>query len=341
MKSRPIMMALAMSATALSAQEEVKKPEPAQPAQPAVNGEVKIGPVTVAVATASTAGPAVEKKEPYLGVVTEPLSPQLRAQLGIPEGMGLSVEAVAKGGPAEKAGLQKYDVLKKFNDQLLTSSDHLATLVKAAGKGTKVSLTLVRKGAEQVVDVTIGEHTTTANGTFALSFGDVVPGVSVQIQNLDQALQGIANGIQDKWKPQPGAKPGAEEIEKMRMHRERIEQQVRDATRKAQEAAEKAKQAAKNAAPKAGGQVYSYYAQPHTQSTIVIKNGDLEITISETNGKRQVKINDGGAETFSGPLNTEKDHDAVPDKYRDKVLEAEKKLKGPDKKGDGHEKPSI
>ena len=95
---------------------------------------IEVGPVAVSVAVSGNEGEKGSKTA-FLGIVTASLAPQLRAQLNLPEGMGLSVEAVAKDSPADKAGIKKYDVLKKFNDQMLCAQEQLAVLVKAAGKG--------------------------------------------------------------------------------------------------------------------------------------------------------------------------------------------------------------
>ncbi len=96
--------------------------------------------------------------QPFLGVVTSPVPAALTAQLGLSEGFGLLVEEVMPDSLATSAGLQKYDVLKTFNDQQLINPDQLATLVRAAGMDKEVTLTLLRKGQEQRVTAKIAER---------------------------------------------------------------------------------------------------------------------------------------------------------------------------------------
>ncbi len=95
--------------------------------------------------------------QPALGIVTAPVGPQLQAQLDLPAGMGLVVEVVEPAGAAAAAGIQRFDILRKFDDQLLCSPEQLQALAKAAGKGKEVNLTVIRAAQERQVAVTLGD----------------------------------------------------------------------------------------------------------------------------------------------------------------------------------------
>lgn len=95
---------------------------------------------------------------PYLGVVTGPVDPALSAQLGLAGGLGLMLESVEAGSPAATAGLQRFDVLRALNEQLLFNTAQLAGLVRLYGTGTEVRLTVLRKGQEQTITVKIGDQ---------------------------------------------------------------------------------------------------------------------------------------------------------------------------------------
>ena len=101
--------------------------------------------------------PAPQQLRPYLGVVTTPATPAVAAQAGLAEGFGLVVEEVLADSPAKTAGVERYDVLTKFDDQKLVDPNQLAALVRAAGKEASVNLTALRKGAEKSFTVKIGE----------------------------------------------------------------------------------------------------------------------------------------------------------------------------------------
>jgi len=98
------------------------------------------------------------KKVPFLGVATENASPALRAQLGLGEGMGLVLKAVVDDSPADKAGLKKFDVLVRFNDQMIVDMRQLQVLVSNSKEGQSVNLTIIRQAKEQTLPVKIGMH---------------------------------------------------------------------------------------------------------------------------------------------------------------------------------------
>lgn len=100
------------------------------------------------------------KKEPvtYLGVLVAPIEPVVSAQLGLQKGIGLTVNHVAEDSPAEKAGLEKFDILKLLNDQILINPRQFQVLVRSKEEGDKIMLTILRKGSELKLEVTLGKH---------------------------------------------------------------------------------------------------------------------------------------------------------------------------------------
>jgi len=96
-------------------------------------------------------------KLPFLGVATTPLAPSLRDHLGLPHGFGIQVQQVEPGSPAAKAGIERHDVLVRFDDQRLISPEHLSLLVRSAKAGERVELSVVRRGEEQRLTATLGE----------------------------------------------------------------------------------------------------------------------------------------------------------------------------------------
>lgn len=92
----------------------------------------------------------------WLGFLGEEVGDDLRAQLDLPG--GVLVTDVAAGGPAEKAGLKKSDVILKLDGQPLKGPDELAKFVGGAKAGQDVTLTVLRKGKEQTIKVTLAER---------------------------------------------------------------------------------------------------------------------------------------------------------------------------------------
>jgi hypothetical protein len=93
----------------------------------------------------------------YLGVLTAPVSPEVRAHLGLREGFGLRIVEVQRGSPAQAAGLKENDILIRFEDQRLASMEQLQALVRECHKGEMVNLLLISAGKEAMVSVEVGE----------------------------------------------------------------------------------------------------------------------------------------------------------------------------------------
>src|SRR5438067_12034265 len=94
----------------------------------------------------------------FLGVETSSVPRVVSEQLGLPKGFGLVVDYVVPDGLAAAAGVQQNDIIKMFNDQILMEPDQLAKLVRSYQEGTNVTLTILRKNAEQKVTVKLGKH---------------------------------------------------------------------------------------------------------------------------------------------------------------------------------------
>ena len=103
--------------------------------------------------------PKAEPKapRPWLGISPEDLPDELRAQLDLPEGEGLLITEVVAGGPAEKAGLKKNDILIKIDGKAVKGEESLAKFMASAKAGQEATLTVLRRSKEQTIKVTIGE----------------------------------------------------------------------------------------------------------------------------------------------------------------------------------------
>ncbi|WP_405808794.1 trypsin-like peptidase domain-containing protein [Streptomyces sp. NBC_00210] len=70
---------------------------------------------------------------------------------------GVAVVSVAKGGPAQKAGIRPGDIITKLGSTEITSVMSLAEALASASPGEKVAVTYLRGGEEGRVEVTLGE----------------------------------------------------------------------------------------------------------------------------------------------------------------------------------------
>ena len=92
-----------------------------------------------------------------LGVVIQEVNKELADSLALSKPMGAVVNAVEKGGPAEKAGIEPGDVILKFDGKMIANSADLPRMVGAVRPGTRSVVQVWRKGAMRDIAVTIGE----------------------------------------------------------------------------------------------------------------------------------------------------------------------------------------
>jgi len=92
-----------------------------------------------------------------LGVVIQEVNKELAESLGLSKPMGAVVNAVEKGGPVDKAGLEPGDVILKFDGKPINASADLPRLVAATKPGTRSTLQVWRKGTTRDIAVTVGE----------------------------------------------------------------------------------------------------------------------------------------------------------------------------------------
>jgi len=97
-----------------------------------------------------------ETEVAFLGLLATKLSPVVSRQLGLSGNLYLSVAVVSPDGPAEKAGLKQYDILKKLDDQILVNPEQLVELVRSRTVGQEVSLSILREGKEKTLKVKLG-----------------------------------------------------------------------------------------------------------------------------------------------------------------------------------------
>jgi len=88
---------------------------------------------------------------PWLGVYTQELSPDLRDGLDY-RGDGVLVTRVIPGSPADRAGVEKGDVIVRVDSRAVTTPENLASAVRANRAGESVVLQVVRDGARRSIN---------------------------------------------------------------------------------------------------------------------------------------------------------------------------------------------
>lgn len=101
---------------------------------------------------------AVVAKEAWLGLgVSKPDDVTTTQLPTLPPGIGFVVNNIAVGGPADKAGIRKNDLIWKMDDQMLVNEGQLATLLRLAAPGDVVTVSVFREGKSLDLKITLGE----------------------------------------------------------------------------------------------------------------------------------------------------------------------------------------
>lgn len=94
----------------------------------------------------------------FLGVKYKVIGRDTALLNDVPE--GAYVVDISSGSPAEKAGIQKGDIITKLNGQAVRESDGgLAQVLSKKKSGERVELNIWRDGKESKLNVTLGEST--------------------------------------------------------------------------------------------------------------------------------------------------------------------------------------
>lgn len=288
---------------------------------------------TVDVAGAEAAGEAAAKKlVPYIGVATSPLAAAVRAQTGLPEDVGLAVDAVTPDSPAAAAGLVPFDVLAKYDDQILCAAVQLSALVKRTGTGNTATLTVLRGGKELTVPVKVGQReadVTMQVESFpgagpGMTIMNLVPGQPLDPKLLERLAREAAKNAGGMWQgqmqgvvPLPGGVPGIVPPAVPPVPVPGGNQRWLFITPGGPAGGGTASGAGESggAGPGAGAAT-----QTQSQSIAMFTDAEGRVEFRDTNGtKRVIVFGADGQEQYSGAYDTDADRAAVPEALRARV----------------------
>ena len=245
----------------------------------------------------------------FLGVETSEVPNVVSEQLGLAKGFGLVVDYVVPDSPAAAAGVQQNDIIKTLNDQILTESDQLAKLIRSYSEGTTVTLTLLRKGKEEKIRVTLtkkevpqrpdfgpGRHRHSSFPFGEHSLGDF--GMSELKEQMDTLKNQLGN-------------------EKQGIIHDAV-LKAREQVMRAREQSERARDEARRVA----GQITISKNEDGGLKKTTIDIGRAQIVFSDDKGELRIEKVDGkkvltakdpqGLLLFSGPVETREELDKLP-----------------------------
>jgi S1-C subfamily serine protease len=137
----------------------------------------------------------------FLGVQTQPLTPDLKNRLGVTADQGVLVTEVVPDTPAAKAGLKQEDVIITFNGKAIANPEQLREAVQQAGAGKKATIGVVR--GKEKKDLTAQLEEAPGDVSFELPRGNFPPvpegffGERQKVEQLERQVQQLEKRIKD------------------------------------------------------------------------------------------------------------------------------------------------
>ncbi len=94
---------------------------------------------------------------PFLGISYQTITPDIAAMYNLPVPWGAYVTRVTSGGPAQRAGLQRGDIITRIGEVALDETHSYLNALYAYRPGDRVTVEFVRRGQKMRVEVTLGE----------------------------------------------------------------------------------------------------------------------------------------------------------------------------------------
>jgi len=95
---------------------------------------------------------------PFIGVLLQDLTKDLADYYKLKEPNGALIADVVANSPAEKAGLQRGDVILKINDTDIKNSNDVSTIVSKSKVNDKLIMLILRNGQTRYISVTVGKQ---------------------------------------------------------------------------------------------------------------------------------------------------------------------------------------
>jgi len=114
-------------------------------------------PIEVAMSAAEQLRSTGKVSRGQLGVQVQAISSETAKGLGLPDSSGALIADVLPGSPAEKAGIERGDVIRAVDGRTINDSADLPPIIGNMAPGTKAKVTLIRDGRTIDKTVTVNE----------------------------------------------------------------------------------------------------------------------------------------------------------------------------------------
>lgn len=237
--------------------------------------------------------PSPEEQSPtaFIGIISDDIPESLSAHIGVKAGEGVMIRDLAPGGPAEKAGFAKYDVITHVAGKTVGSPADLSREIASGKPGDEVPIDFIHQGAKSSKTVKLD--------TRPESSGRPMNPRQLGHLDLDDMPDDQADRIRDIIDKQlRGMMRDSRDLENFGLRREP------DRFRE-------------NAQERGGGLRSFQFKQ---DSTFRLMDNDGSVEIRSKDGSKEITVRDHeGKETWSGPWNTEEEKAAAPKDVRQRI----------------------
>ena len=127
-------------------------------------------------------------KRAMMGVTLANMTPEIAEGFGLGNQQGVIIQNVFKDSPAERAGLQRNDVIVEMNGTPVNDRDKFRLKIADTPSGTKVRLGLLRDGKKVSAEVTLTDRDDrVANAQIAPAPGDEAGDIGMSVRDLTGA----------------------------------------------------------------------------------------------------------------------------------------------------------
>ena len=255
-----------------------------------------------------------------LGITMDEIPALTRTQLGLPEGIGITVGHVAKGSAAEKAGLKANDIITQLDNQLIINGQQLQTLIRTKKPGDEVTLTYLRKGKEHKAKAKLAKGPLVARAPQAL-----------RLQNGKWMPLNLPNGLGHGQMQMQRFKLNPQNLEQLNQQLKNIPGINPEDLKKMLEGLQFGP--ADPGAPNGnGGKEFKFHfnfpggnkggnvdpnnpnlnIRKQVMTSVTLADNTGSYTLTTKNGKKTFTAKDpDGAESFTGPVDTKKQRDSL------------------------------
>jgi serine protease Do len=145
----------------------------------------------------------------WLGVVIQQITPELAEHLELEEAHGALVSRVMPKGPADEAGIKRYDVIVEFDGHEIDEMNDLPRIVASTPVDRKVKVVVLRDGKRENLRAVVGKMDEPEETQLASTPSSSASNFGLRVQELTPDLAARLGTDEDEGVVITGVQPGS------------------------------------------------------------------------------------------------------------------------------------